>query len=494
MVASGVLKGRGLTAMEPTTAVASGSRKAANREHARAAKRGPAHSLARDASDVSQSVCVIGAGSAGLTAIRELRLRAIDVVCYEKGSQIGGNWRYENDNGVSSAYASLRCNVSRRRMEYAAFPMPECYGEFVSHSDMAAYLDAYSSAFGLREHIRFNSSVERITHTPEGWSVTLTDGSVHSHDAVIVANGHDWEPHWPDLKGRENATIPITHSHTYRTPEPHLAKRTLIIGTGQSACEIATELARTVGHTTISARSGAHIIPRRMFGRVFDEVDVPLLNRLPWRAMNAMYDAGVKLCLTPTKGLPAPPWRILEQVPVVSSELSRSISAGQIKVTPATRQVDGALVTFADGSTESFDHIICATGYRLSFPFIDPGVLEHTSKEISLYRRIVPPDHPELFLLGFVDAPSGNLKIFEAQMRWIADVLQGRIQLPAADVMRAAAARPEPRTMERFPREASGSIRTDAHAYRRNLGRDRRGSNSPSVSSVHDYVGAAPDR
>lgn len=442
---------------------------------------------------------MIGAGSAGLTAIRELRLRGIDVVCYEQGTQIGGNWRYENDNGVSAAYASLRCNVSRRRMEYRAFAMPASYGQFVSHSDMAAYLDAYAAAFGLRQHIRFASRVTRIEPLDGGWRVGLEGGSEQRHSAVIVANGHDWQPAWPSLPGRESATIPLVHAHDYRTPDPYRGQRTLVVGTGQSACEIATELAREVGHATISARSGAHVIPRRMYGLAFDELDQPHLNRLPWWFINRFFDVGVRLARTPTDGVPRPPWRILEQVPIVSSDICRAIAAGQIAVAGPVAGIDGDRVRFADGTSACFDRVICATGYRLSFPFIDDGVLTYGDKEIELYRRIVPPATRGLFLIGFVDAPSGNLKIFEHQAAWIADVLEGRVRLPPAATMRELAAHKERRTRERFPREAAHSIRTDAHAHVRNLRRDRRRGRAaaqglPRALRVSPRYGAAVAR
>jgi flavin-binding monooxygenase-like protein len=421
------------------------------------------------------SVCVIGAGTAGLSALRELRLRGIPVVCYEQGSQVGGNWRYENDNGVSAAYASLRCNVSRRRMQYRSFPIPASYGDFVSHTDMAAYIDAYVCAFRLDESIRFASKVLRVERpgAGNGWNVELADGSVHHHDSVIVANGHDWQPAWPLMPGRESATIPITHAHDYRTPEPHVGKRTLVIGTGQSACEIATELSRKAGHVAISARRGAHIMPRRMYRMTFDEFDIPRLNRLPWKLMNSLVGWGVRLNRTVTDGLPRPPWRILEQVPIVSSELGGAIRERRITVLPSVAGVDGAQVRFTGGYVSSFDHVICATGYRLSFPFLDPSLLTHKSKAVTLYRRIVAPGLPGIFLIGFVDAPSGNLPIFEGQAAWIGDVLEGSIRLPDPEEMRTIASRREPRTLERFPLEEDNSIRTDAHAYLRNLTGDR---------------------
>ena len=103
-------------------------------------------------------VAVIGAGSSGLAVLKALHEREVAVECFECGSAVGGLWRYENDNGLSGAYASLRTNASRLRMQYPSFPMPESYGDFPHHSEMAAYLSAYVEAFELRTLIRFGTT------------------------------------------------------------------------------------------------------------------------------------------------------------------------------------------------------------------------------------------------------------------------------------------------------------------------------------------------
>src|SRR6516164_8020728 len=107
-------------------------------------------------------VAVLGAGSSGLAVMKSLRERGLAVEGFERGSDVGGLWRYENDNGLSAAYRSLRTNVSRSRMQYPSFAMPTSYGDFPHHSEMAAYLRAYADAHGLRGSIRFRTTVERL--------------------------------------------------------------------------------------------------------------------------------------------------------------------------------------------------------------------------------------------------------------------------------------------------------------------------------------------
>src|ERR1700709_654586 len=105
----------------------------------------------------AQKVCVIGAGSSGIAACQVLGARSIAFDCFEKGSQVGGNWRYENDNGMSSAYRSLHINTSRKVMAFKALPMPDHYPDYPNHFQMAAYFDEYVDHFGLRDKIRFRT-------------------------------------------------------------------------------------------------------------------------------------------------------------------------------------------------------------------------------------------------------------------------------------------------------------------------------------------------
>src|SRR5947209_8079179 len=147
-------------------------------------------------STARERTCIIGAGCSGLAALRAVARRGIAVDCFERGSDVGGNWRYENDSGTSSAYASLHTNVSRPRMQFPSFPMPKSYGDFVHHTDMARYFEAYADRFGLNPHIRYGTNVERVEPHGGQWQVTLSTGETRRYRWVVVANGHDWAPRW----------------------------------------------------------------------------------------------------------------------------------------------------------------------------------------------------------------------------------------------------------------------------------------------------------
>jgi cation diffusion facilitator CzcD-associated flavoprotein CzcO len=420
-------------------------------------------------------ICVIGAGGSGLAALKTLLERRIPAVCFERGSNVGGNWRYENDSGLSPAYRSLRCNVSRRRMQYPSFKMPKSYGDYPGHQRMAEYFEAYADRFGLRPHIRFSTPVESVEPTTGGlWRVVSGGGKVETFRAVVVANGHHWARKWPRLRGMP--TVPVVHSRDYRVPEPFAGRRVLVVGAGQSAVEIATELSRIAARTILSVRSGAHVLPRYVFGRPLDSFDGGPPNRLPWRFVNWTID---KLTRAARGGDPAvygfrtPAHRILEQVPVVSSDLLPALRGGAITVRPDIDELEGASAKFADGAEEAIDCVICATGYRIELPFLSPALVEARKAEVPLYRRIASPEDAGLYFIGLVDAPSGLLPIVELQSAWLADVLEEKIVLPGEAEIWAAIDASERRTRERFPLETARSIRCDPHAYVRLLRRDR---------------------
>jgi dimethylaniline monooxygenase (N-oxide forming) len=431
------------------------------------------------------TVAVLGAGSSGLAVLAALRRHGLHVEGFERGSDVGGLWRYHNDNGLSGAYASLRTNVSRPRMQYPSFPMPRSYSDFPGHRDMAEYLGAYADACGLRGSIRFGVTVERLEPDPDGgWQVALDDGSARRFEAVVVATGTFWSPRLPD--DTAGFAGEVSHSHDYRTPAPFQGRRVLVVGAGQSAAEIAVEVAAVAARTFLSMRSGAHVLPRWIGGRPYDASDVAPLNRLPWALLNLLYGRRVARELWPPPARwPVPARRLLEGIPIVSSDLLPAVRRGEVTLKPAIRRLAADRVRFADGTDEPVDRIVYATGYRVDLPFLAPSLLAAHGRELPLYRRIVPPGLGGLLLAGFVDAPGGLLPVVETQAEWIAAVLTGRLRLPAAGAMWRAIGRGERRSRQRFPDEHPHSIRCDPHAYRRLLRADLRRARRAAGSTPH---------
>jgi len=427
-------------------------------------------------SRIAARICVVGAGSSGLAACKALQECGIGFDCFERGSDVGGNWRYLNDSGIASCYASLHTNVSRTRMQYPSFPMPADWGDYISHAHMAQYLGAFADRFGLRRHIHFRTILTAAHQTTSSaWEVTTTSLAEESrectqqYDALIVATGHDWDPNWPEFDGSFSGRL--LHTHEYRNPEAFAGQRVLVIGAGNSASEIAVELASVASRVYWSFRHTAHIVPRYVFGIPADQYDTPLSGRLPWPLVRWTFERILRLArgrLT-DYGLPEPNHRLLMAPPALTSGLLPALREGRIHPRPAVVRFGGLNVEFADGSHETVDAVVCGTGYKISFPFLDERPLRIKGKSIPLYRRIVPPDVHNLYFVGLVDALGGLLPVVELQSEWVADVLSGIISLPERSEMWAAAEAGEPRSRERFGAAGAYSILCDQWAYRRTL-------------------------
>ena len=326
-------------------------------------------------------VCVIGAGSSGIAACQALHSRGIPFDCFEAGSSVGGNWRYDNDNGMSSAYRSLHAKSSRRGMQYAAFPMPDGYPDYLSHEMIARYLDDFVDHFGFRGRIRFRTEVTRAEPAPGGgWDVTARrrdTGAEYTgrYGAVLVANGHHWDPRYPEpaFPGAGTFAGEQIHSHQYRAPEPFAGKRVLVLGIGNSACDAAADCSRLAARTLIAMRAGAHVIPRYLAGRPADYLTLmragtmmPLWLRRFVVALLVRIAQG-----SATKyGLPKPGHRLLCGPLAISDSLLSGLRRGEIVIKPAIDRFERDRVYFRDGSTEQVDVVIYCTGYKISFPFL----------------------------------------------------------------------------------------------------------------------------
>ncbi|HYF24132.1 MAG TPA: NAD(P)-binding domain-containing protein, partial [Baekduia sp.] len=193
------------------------------------------------------SVCVIGAGISGLTAVKALVDAGVPVQGYEASDDVGGNWYFRNPNGRSSAYRSLHIDTSKPAISFRDFPLPDDLPDFPHHTQLHQYLRDYADAFALRDHIRFTTTVEhaRRLEPGGGWEITLDDGSKELFDVLLVGNGHHWDPSFPEFPGTFDG--PTLHSHHYIDPHDPVdlvGKRVLVVGIGNSGVDIASELAR----------------------------------------------------------------------------------------------------------------------------------------------------------------------------------------------------------------------------------------------------------
>lgn len=421
---------------------------------------------------------VIGAGSSGITALKALRDAGLDAVAFEASDRVGGNWVLGNRNGMSSAYEGLHINTSRERMEYTDFPMPKSYPDFPHHSQIAAYFDDYVDHFGLRPLIRFETRVERAERGPQGgWALTLGDGSVERFDALLVANGHHWDPRWPEppFPGSDTFAGVQMHAHDYRSDEVLRDKDVVVLGMGNSAMDIAVESSYVARSTVLAARRGAWILPKHILGRPMDQL---LKNdpRVPFAIRSRLMELIVRLVAGPPEryGLPKPDHRFGQAHPTVSGRILDRIGHGTITPKPNIARLEGDRVVFVDGTSVRADVVVYCTGYRITFPFFDEDLISAPDNRIELFRHVFHPDLDDVFFVGLLQPLGAIMPLAEEQGRWIADHLTGQYALPPRPEMRADIERELRAMRKRYVTSKRHTIQVDFEDYLHGIEKERR--------------------
>jgi dimethylaniline monooxygenase (N-oxide forming) len=384
---------------------------------------------------VVRHVAVIGAGAAGLITAKTLLQAGHEVTVLEMGGAIGGMWNYQNDSGTSVAYRNLHINTDTYVTQLPDHPFPEGAPAYAHHSAMYAYLKGYAERFGVLEHVRFRSPVTHFTQAAGGgWEVqTSGEGSGH-YDAVVVATGHLNKPRWPDLPGTFDGTY--LHSAAYRVPEPFADQRVCLMGLGNSSMDIASDLAHIARRLVVSARHGAVIWPKFVFGYPLTRLSAKVqeFRYVPLAVRNRLFKLWNRFMVFvvwgPMRGygieLPSKPGH-----PVSNQFFLSHVKYGRVVVKPDVRAVAGRTITFEDGTSEDFDVLIAATGYTVDFPFLEAGLVSHDDTRLPLYKRVVPPDRPGLYFVGYFNIDWSSLPVYEQQALWVADLEAGRCALPS---------------------------------------------------------------
>ena len=425
------------------------------------------------------TVCVIGAGSSGIAAVKALAHAGYDVTAYEKSDRIGGNWVWGNSNGMSSAYRSLHINTSRERMEYTDFPMPKSYPDFPHHTHIAKYFDDYVDHFGVRDRIRFETGVKRAERRPDGvWEIALENGEVHRYDALLVANGHHWDARWPEpaFPGSETFEGVQIHSHDYKGEEPGFFrdKTVVVLGMGNSAMDIAVEASFVATHTYLAARRGAHVIPKYLFGKPIDQIGGS--PKIPFAVRRRALEGMLKVALGDMEryGLPKPDHRFGSAHPTVSDDILSRLAHGTITAKPNIASLTTSGVRFIDGSEVDADVVVYCTGYKVTFPFFDEGFISAPDNDLPLFRRTFHPDIPNVFFIGLLQPLGAIMPIAEHQSTWVGDFLAGRYALPAQAELRADIERERRAMFKRYVASKRHTMQIDFDDYLVALAKERK--------------------
>lgn len=414
------------------------------------------------------TVAVIGAGSSGIAAVKALAGQGLDVTCFEASDRIGGNWVFGNRNGMSAAYRDLHINTSRQRMEYSDFPMPASYPDYPHHTEIAAYFEAYVDHFGFRERIRFETPVTDAARLADGrWELTLGDGGVERFDSLVVANGHHWNPRWPEpaFPGSDTFTGVQMHAHAYVDNTDFRGKDVVVLGIGNSAVDIAVEASYVADHTYLAARRGAWIMPKYMFGRPTDQLknDPRVPFKIRQKAMHRLTKAYIG---APEKyGLPKPDHQFGEAHPTVSGRILDRIQHGRVTPKPNIDRLDGDEVVFADGTRVHADVVVYCTGYKITFPFFDEELVAAPDNHIELFWRVFHPEIDNVFFVGLLQPLGAVMPLAEAQGDWVARHLRGEYALPDAEHLRRDIADDQAAMRKRYVSSKRHTIQVDFDDY-----------------------------
>jgi len=400
---------------------------------------------------------VIGAGPSGLAAARALQKRGIAVDGYEASHGVGGLWDISNPR--STMYESAHLISSRTTTEFTEFPMRSDV-DYPGHRVLQKYFREYAEHFGLTGLFRFDTKVTRLEPRDGGWDLTSTgaDGEdTRWYAGVVLANGTLAEPNVPTFPGE--FTGELLHTSAYKSPEQLRGKRVLLIGAGNSGCDIAVDAVHHAVSVDMSVRRGYYFVPRYLFGKPSDTLNQG--RPLPARIKQAV-DSRVLRAFTgdPVRfGFPKPDYRIYESHPIVNTLILNHLGQGDLRIRPDVDRFDDATVRFRDGSADDYDLVLLATGYTLDYPFVDREHLHWRGASPRLFLNVFPASFNGLYVMGMIEA-SG--------IGW-----QGRYEQAELLAAYLDAAENAPARAERFRRRVTGTPWPDVTGGYHYLGLDR---------------------
>jgi len=339
----------------------------------------------------SVDALVIGAGPAGLATSRELARLGIPYTVLERGDTIAHTW--------TRLYDSLVLHTGKHLSALPGLPYPKSTPLFPSRLNFVTYLNAYADTFHLSVDTR--ADVTGIERDAGEWIVRTADGRRRRARVLVVATGVVANPYTPDVANRGDFRGQVIHSVDYLRPGDARGRRILVVGAGNSAGEIAAELAQAGADVTLAVRSGAAIVPRELFGIPIQYVSL-LLSPLP-RSVQRMIAVSLGVVAGRIRGsapLPPPPRSPCPKIPLIGLHLADAIRAGTVHVRGAIAGFTPDGMRFADDSQAPFDRVILATGYRAALAPLAHLVHVDVCGFARRRDRVTSADQPGLFFVG----------------------------------------------------------------------------------------------
>jgi len=346
-----------------------------------------------------------------LLAARSLKIGGVPYDHVEKNPDVGGIWDIRND--WTPMYASAHFISSKTMSHLPGYPMPDDYPDYPGHRLIFAYLQNFARDYGLYDGLDFGAEVVRADRDGACWSVRFADGRVVRYRGLFVCSGNTWDPNLPDYPGMFSGEI--IHSVRYDHADQFRGKRVLVVGGGNSGCDIACDAALAADSALISLRRGYHFIPKYVLGMPADvfagKASLPLW--LEQRLFGALLR--VLVGDLESYGLPKPDHRVMESHPIMNTQILHHLGHGDLAVRPDIARLDGNTVHFTDGSSDQVDLIVYATGYKVTYPFLDRAHFEWLGKYPDLYLSALHREYDNLCCLGLHQTDGGAFDFFGMQ-------------------------------------------------------------------------------
>jgi cation diffusion facilitator CzcD-associated flavoprotein CzcO len=366
------------------------------------------------------SVCVVGAGPAGLAAAATLTEAGARVVVLER-AEVGASWR--------SRYDCLHLHTVRWLSGLPGYGIPRSSGKWPGRDRVVDYLRTYAARNAL--DVRTGVEVTRVDRDDGRWLVRATGGDVEA-DRVVVATGYSNVPFLPDWPGTFGGDV--LHSSAYRNPERFRGVRVLVVGSGNSGAEIAADLAAGgAAEVLLSVRTPPAIvrrdtagIPTQLLGIASSHLPVPVVDRIGATLRRIAFGDLAPL------GLPAPERPYSEflrrrVIPVIDVGIVDAVRNGRVRVVADVERLDGEAAVLVDGGRAAVDAVIAATGFRTGLEPVVGHLEVLDARGVPLvHAPDQPPGAPGLHFVGFDVTLGGMLRVIGRQAQALARAVSDR--------------------------------------------------------------------
>ncbi len=368
---------------------------------------------------------IVGASVSGLASAACLQKQGIEYIIIEKTNSVATPWR--------NHYQRLHLHTNKRISNLPYKRFGNTIPRYPSRQQVIDYLDDYQSEFDINPV--FNTEAKRIKRDSGLWITETNNGNFRAK-YVIIASGAFTKPKPVQFKGMESFPGKIVHSYEYKSGSDFKEQKVLVVGFGNSACEIAVDLYEQGAKPSMSVRSPVNVIPRDVFGIPILELSLAMKS-LPPKLADTINAPLLRLFVGDiTKlGLKKLPYGPLEQiqktasVPLLDIGTIKHIRQGHIGIHDDIGHIAGKTVYFKNGKAEDFDAIVAGIGYYRDYADIidvDPSRFEDLKQPLRKQKFF---GNDGLYFCGFWIAPTGQIREIGLDAQKIAKDIAGKESL-----------------------------------------------------------------